>query len=79
MSRVSFDTCVRRSFTGECTKELGDLIYDILRHVYPHQPFIFINDQPPDKSVLYNDNYIIPGESNSYEEISEDDNEKNNE
>lgn len=79
MSRVSFDTCVRRSFTGEYTKELGDLIYDILRHVYPHQPFIFINDQPPDKSILYNDNYIIPGESNSYEEISEDNDEKNNE
>lgn len=78
MSRVSFDTCVRRSFTGEYDKELGDLIYDILRHVYPHQPFIFINDQPPDKSILYNDNYIIPGESNNYEEVSEDNNEKNN-
>lgn len=74
MSRVSFDTCVRRSFTGEYDKELGDFIYDVLRHMFPHQPFIFINDQPPDKSILYNDNYIIPGESNNYEE----DYEKNN-
>lgn len=58
MSRDSFNTCLRRSFTGEYTKELGDFIYDELRHLYPHQPFIFINDQPQEKSILYNDNYI---------------------
>lgn len=62
MSRDSFNTCLRRSFTGECSKELGDLIYNELRHVYPHQPFIFINDQPSDKSILYNDTYIIPND-----------------
>ena len=64
MSRDSFNTCIRRSFTGEFTKELGDFIYDVLRHAYPHQPFIFINDQPENKSILYNDNYIIKVDGN---------------
>lgn len=59
MSRDSFNTCIRRSFTGEFNKEVGDTIYDELRHLFPHQPFIFINDQTPDKSILYNDNYLI--------------------
>lgn len=59
MSRDSFNTCIRRSFTGEFTKKFGDYIYDTLRHLFPHQPFIFINDQPSDKSILYNDNYLI--------------------
>lgn len=74
MSRDSFNTCIRRSFTGEFTKEIGDIIYEDLRHLFPHQPFIFINDQPPDRSILYNDNYIEitpPGEKNNYSDDSE--------
>lgn len=87
MSRDSFNTCIRRSFTGEFNKDIGDFIYNDLRHLFPHQPFIFINDQPPDKSILYNDNYLITDTSgyNGYEysdddksDSDESDDEKNN-
>lgn len=71
MSRVSFDTCIRRSFTGEYNKDLGNFIYDTLRHAYPHQPFIFINDQEFNKSILYNDNYITKKNDDSSEESEE--------
>ena len=36
-------------FTGEFKKKWGDEIYNEIRHVLPHQPVIFINDQEPDK------------------------------
>lgn len=59
LSRDSFNACIRRSFTGEFKKKWGDEIYNEIRHVLPHQPIIFINDQEPDKSIIFNDNYII--------------------
>ena len=59
LSRDSFNACIRRSFTGEFKKKWGDEIYNEIRHVMPHQPIIFINDQEPDKSIIFNDNYII--------------------
>lgn len=58
MSRDSFNTCIRRSFTGEFKKKYGDEIYDVLRHTYPHEPVIFINDQLPEKSIIFKDNYV---------------------
>lgn len=58
MSRDSFNACIRRSFTGEYNKTIGDEIYDTLRHTNPHKPFIFINDQPSDKSIIFNNYYI---------------------
>lgn len=59
MSRDSFNACLRRSFTGEYNKKIGDVIYDTLRHTNPHKPFIFINDQPFDKSIIFNNYYLI--------------------
>lgn len=58
MSRDSFNACLRRSFSGEYNKKIGDKIYDELRHINPHKPFIFINDQPSDKSIIYNNCYL---------------------
>lgn len=62
MSRDSFNTCIRRSFTGEFNKENGDEIYNTLRHTYPHEPVIFINDQTPETSIIFKDNYVKFGE-----------------
>lgn len=59
MSRDSFNACIRRSFTGEYNKKIGDVIYETLRHTNPHKPFIFINDQPSDKSIIFNNYYLI--------------------
>lgn len=59
MSRDSFNTCIRRSFSGEFKKIWGDQIYDDLRHAFEHQPFIFINDQKPERSIIYANNYIV--------------------
>ena len=59
MSRDSFNTCIRRSFSGEFKKTWGDQIYDDLRHAFDHQPFIFINDQKPERSIIYANNYIV--------------------
>lgn len=59
MSRDSFNTCIRRSFTGEFRKDWGDEIYDTLRHTYPHEPVIFINDQTPETSIIFKDNYVL--------------------
>lgn len=59
MSRDSFNACLRRSFTGEYNKKIGDVIYDTLRHTNPHKPFIFINDQPSDKSIIFNNYYLL--------------------
>lgn len=58
MSRDSFNTCLRRSFSGEYNKKIGDEIYDVLRHINQHEPFIFINDQPHDESIIYNNKYL---------------------
>lgn len=58
MSRDSFNACIRRSFTGEYSKTIGDEIYNTLRHTNPHKPFIFINDQPSDKSIIFNNYYL---------------------
>ena len=58
MSRDSFNACIRRSFTGEYNKKIGDEIYNTLRHTNPHKPFIFINDQPADKSIIFNNYYL---------------------
>jgi hypothetical protein len=59
MSRDSFNTCIRRSYSGEFKKIWGDQIYDDLRHAFKHQPFIFINDQEPEKSIIYANNFVI--------------------
>ena len=59
MSRDSFNTCLRRSFTGVISKELQDTIFNELKHTDKHEPFIFINDQPQDKSIRYMNNYIF--------------------
>lgn len=64
MSRDSFNACIRRSFTGEYDKKIGDVIYNKLRHLNSHIPFIFINDQPPERSILYN-NYFLDFMDNS--------------
>lgn len=58
MSRDSFNTCLRRSFSGEYNKKIGDEIYNTLRHINQHEPFIFINDQPHDESIIFNNNYL---------------------
>jgi hypothetical protein len=58
MSRDSFNTCLRRSYSGEYNKKIGDFIYNTLRHINQHEPFIFINDQPHDESIIYNNNYL---------------------
>ena len=71
MSRDSFNTCIRRSFTGEYNKKIGDEIYNTLRHINQHEPFIFINDQPIDKSIIYNNYYLdFYGESSSNDELA---------
>lgn len=59
MSRDSFNACVRRSFTGEFTKTMGDYIYNTLRHQDGHQPLILINDQPKEESIIFNNNYVV--------------------
>jgi GTPase SAR1 family protein len=64
MSRDSFNACIRRSFTGEYNKKIGDEIYNTLRHTNPHKPFIFINDQPADKSIIFNNYYLNFEDSN---------------
>ena len=71
MSKDSYNACLRRSFTGEISKEFQELIFNELKHAsnlsgnteltriaLNHQPFIFINDQPTDKSIIFNNNYI---------------------
>lgn len=67
MSKDSYNACLRRSFTGELSKDFQELIFNELKHansVTPgqdnlnHQPFIFINDQPNDKSIIFNNKYI---------------------
>ena len=57
MSRDSFNAC-------EYDKKIGDVIYNKLRHLNSHIPFIFINDQPPERSILYN-NYFLDFMDNS--------------
>lgn len=59
MSKDSYNTCLRRSFTGEISKELQELIFTELKHTDNHQPFIFVNDQPTDKSIRFMNKYII--------------------
>lgn len=59
MSKDSYNACLRRSFTGELSKEFQEIIFNDLKHTgLNHQPFIFINDQPCDKSIIYNNKYI---------------------
>ena len=69
MSKDSYNACLRRSFTGELSKEFQELIFNELKHANSasnqpgqdnlnHQPFIFINDQPNDKSIIFNNKYI---------------------
>lgn len=71
MSKDSYNACLRRSFTGELSKDFQELIFNELKHANSatnnnppgqdnlnHQPFIFINDQPNDKSIIFNNKYI---------------------
>lgn len=58
MSKDSYNACLRRSFTGELSKEFQEVIFNDLKHADNHQPFIFINDQPCDRSIIYNNYYI---------------------
>lgn len=60
MSKDSYNACLRRSFTGELSKDFQEFIFTELKHTYDcqHQPFIFINDQPCDKSIIFNNKYI---------------------
>ena len=67
MSKDSYNACLRRSFTGELSKEFQELIFNELKHSSSysegqdlnHQPFIFINDQPCDRSIIFNNKYIF--------------------
>jgi septin family protein len=59
MSKDSYNACLRRSFTGEISKEFQELIFNELKHADNHQPFIFINDQPTDKSIRYMNKYLV--------------------
>ena len=59
MSKDSYNACLRRSFTGELSKELKEIIFNDLKHADNHQPFIFINDQPSDRSIRYMNKYIV--------------------
>lgn len=70
MSKDSYNTCLRRSFTGSLSKDFQELIFNELKHAsyftndehkkndLNHQPFIFINDQPYDRSIIFNNKYI---------------------
>lgn len=58
MSKDSYNTCLRRSFTGEISKEMQETIFQDLKHTNNHEPFIFINDQPSDRSIRYMNNYL---------------------
>ena len=60
ISRDTFNAVLRRSYTGEIDKEFMDIIFNELKHTpgCQHEPFIFINDQPPEKSIRFNDYYI---------------------
>lgn len=59
MSKDSYNACLRRSFTGAISKELKEVIFNDLKHADNHQPFIFINDQPTDRSIRYMNKYIV--------------------
>ena len=59
MSKDSYNACLRRSFTGSISKELKEVIFNDLKHADNHQPFIFINDQPTDRSIRYMNKYVI--------------------
>lgn len=59
MSKDSYNACLRRSFTGEISKEMQELIFNELKHTDNHAPFIFINDQPTDRSIMYMNKYLV--------------------